>query len=67
MQFKDTSFSDIAIKDHFEQAILNQYVARDWVSRFRVEIQNLVENKMIKMEDLMGMLQLPVASIFSSL
>ena len=31
--------------------------ARDWASRFRDEVQTLLVNKMIKMEDLMGMFQ----------
>jgi hypothetical protein len=43
------------VKDHFEQAVLNQYVARHLASRFRDEIQGLLESKMVKMEDLMGM------------
>jgi hypothetical protein len=55
LQFKDTSISEDAVKDHFEQAVLNQYVARHWASKFRDEIQGLLENKMVKMEDLMGM------------
>jgi len=42
------------VKDHFEQAVLNQYVARHLASRFRDEIQGLLESK-VKMEDLMGM------------
>ena len=55
LQFKDTSISEHIVKDHFEQAVLNQYVARHWASRFRDEIQGLMESKMVKMEDLMGM------------
>ena len=38
LQFKDTSISEHIVKDHFEQAVLNQYVARHWASRFRDEI-----------------------------
>jgi hypothetical protein len=48
------SISEQTLKDHCEQAVLNQYVARDWASSFRDEVQTLLERKMIKMEDLMG-------------
>jgi hypothetical protein len=56
LQFTDTSISEHIVKDHFEQAVLNQYAAGHWAPRFRDEIQGLLESKMVKIEDLMGML-----------
>jgi hypothetical protein len=62
LQFKDTSISDLTLKDHCEQAVLNQYTARFWASKFRDEVETLVESKMIQMEDLMSMFH-PVLGI----
>ncbi len=55
MQLKDGSLSDHTVKDHHEQAVLNQYLARYWAVSFREEISNLVSAKSVRMEDLMGM------------
>ena len=55
LQLKASSLSDHTVKDHHEQAVLNQYLARHWAASFREEISNLVGAKSVRMEDLMGM------------